>query len=80
MRYTTLAVIGLTVGLTTPMFAGDRVAFAPNWENCYRLSVYRGTDAWIEEQDAFIAECQAGNIPFGDDFPRHSWRMPRNRE
>lgn len=47
---------------------------------CFRLSVFRGTDAWMDEQQDFIQQCVDGKIAFGDDFPVHAMRLPRDQE
>jgi len=84
MRYIVAAAI-LAVGFATPSFAVTKrmlpePAPAPTWMECFRLSVYRGTDAWMDEQQDFINQCVEGKISFGDDFPRHAMRQPRSEE
>jgi hypothetical protein len=65
MRATLLAVMALSVVSVTPVLAAkNHSEQAPSWNECYTLGFDRGVHIEIGEMPAWVAECQAGHIPF----------------
>lgn len=77
MHYKILATVALAVGLVTPALAAKKQSTtAIGWDDCYDLAWIRGVHTEQGELPGWMAQCQAGTIPFGEEFKKYYGRKP----
>ncbi|HVZ51777.1 MAG TPA: hypothetical protein VG986_07410 [Pseudolabrys sp.] len=84
MRYTKLAAAVLAAAVVMPVMAEKKQASAapaptgleasasaPTWHDCFYLAWIRGVHVEQQELPAFMEQCMASAVPFGDDYQKY---------